>query len=280
MTIANRSISNNYYRYGFQGQEKDNEIYGEGNAYTTTFRLYDSRLGIWKSPDPLQNYFAPFSPYNHVLNNPILWIDPEGLEPRKPSKPGGRNVFQKVFNRTSTGLKLVKVEKITKIVTFEQKNYLRHGGQLTKNDYEKKLNINHTFTYAYNKSISAVGLIFNSKNEGINVYRPKFGFPNKEKNVWQPHTLENLEMPLVKNRRVFLPLSKNGFRINFVYQYPPTPIFTEPQARSIKDGTITESFSFSAIYLESLYYKRKVKMTATQKYFDNLEKNGIIKIND
>ncbi|MFM2327321.1 MAG: hypothetical protein RIR31_1523, partial [Bacteroidota bacterium] len=36
---------NSKYRFGFQNQEKDNEIYGEGNAISFRFRVEDTRLG-------------------------------------------------------------------------------------------------------------------------------------------------------------------------------------------------------------------------------------------
>jgi len=33
------------YRYSFNEMEKDDEVKGKGNSYTTTFRQYDARLG-------------------------------------------------------------------------------------------------------------------------------------------------------------------------------------------------------------------------------------------
>jgi hypothetical protein len=33
------------YPFGFNGQEKDNEVYGEGNSYTAECWQYDPRLG-------------------------------------------------------------------------------------------------------------------------------------------------------------------------------------------------------------------------------------------
>ena len=64
------------YVYGFQNMERDDEIKGSGNSYTTTFRQYDPRLGKWLSTDPVTH--AQFSPYSAFDNNPIYWIDPLG----------------------------------------------------------------------------------------------------------------------------------------------------------------------------------------------------------
>ncbi|MBT3424521.1 MAG: hypothetical protein HOD63_10470 [Bacteroidetes bacterium] len=42
-----RRIIGDTYRFGFNGIEKDNEVFGTGNSYTTMFRQYDPRLGRW-----------------------------------------------------------------------------------------------------------------------------------------------------------------------------------------------------------------------------------------
>jgi len=68
------------YRYGFQGQEMDNEVKGEGNSYTTEFRQYDPRIGRWLSLDPLMAKFPHQSPYAAFDNNPIYYSDPLGSE--------------------------------------------------------------------------------------------------------------------------------------------------------------------------------------------------------
>lgn len=66
------------YARGFNGMEKDDETYGEGNAYDFGARIYDSRLGRWLSVDPLQEDYPYASPYNFCLNSPIGSIDPDG----------------------------------------------------------------------------------------------------------------------------------------------------------------------------------------------------------
>jgi RHS repeat-associated protein len=59
--------------------EKDPEIKGEGNSYTTEFRQYDPRLGRWLSLDPLMSMFPDMSPYVAFDNNPVYFVDPYGL---------------------------------------------------------------------------------------------------------------------------------------------------------------------------------------------------------
>ena len=59
--------------------ERDDEVSGAGNSYTTEFRQYDPRLGRWMSLDPLFANFPWQSPYVAFDNNPIYFTDPLGL---------------------------------------------------------------------------------------------------------------------------------------------------------------------------------------------------------
>ncbi|WP_346881656.1 RHS repeat-associated core domain-containing protein [uncultured Algibacter sp.] len=74
--LPNRSGSSSYYRYGFNGMEKDDEVKGEGNSYTTYFRAYDPRIGRWLTRDPVKTAWE--SPYAFSRNNPIIFNDPLG----------------------------------------------------------------------------------------------------------------------------------------------------------------------------------------------------------
>ncbi|WP_149696630.1 hypothetical protein [Chitinophaga sp. CF418] len=64
------------YRYGFNGQEKSNEVKGEGNSYTAEYWEYDPRMGRRWNVDPKPE--VSVSSYATFLNGPILWIDPLG----------------------------------------------------------------------------------------------------------------------------------------------------------------------------------------------------------
>lgn len=74
------------YRYGFNGMEKDDEIKGNGNQYTTFWRQYDPRLGRWMSIDPMISMFPWQSPYVAFDNNPINLNDPKGGVAQKPEE--------------------------------------------------------------------------------------------------------------------------------------------------------------------------------------------------
>lgn len=78
MRMSDRSINSSEYKYGFNGQEKDDEISGEGNSYTAEFWQYDPRLGRRWNRDPIVKYHE--SPYASFANNPIWFSDPFGLD--------------------------------------------------------------------------------------------------------------------------------------------------------------------------------------------------------
>jgi hypothetical protein len=67
-----RQYTSNNYRYGFNGQEKDNEIPSTGNSYTAEYWQYDARLGRRWNLDPVIKYWE--SPYACFNNNPI-WVN-------------------------------------------------------------------------------------------------------------------------------------------------------------------------------------------------------------
>ncbi len=68
-------LNGNPYTYGFNGMERDEEVKGTGKHYTTLWRQYDPRLGLWFSLDPEMAKFPDQSPYAFVFNNPINLTD-------------------------------------------------------------------------------------------------------------------------------------------------------------------------------------------------------------
>lgn len=77
--MAGRSFSSDSYRYGFNGQEKDDEVTGNsGTSYTAEYWQYDSRLGRRWNIDPVVKPWE--SPYAAFSNNPIFLIDPTGAD--------------------------------------------------------------------------------------------------------------------------------------------------------------------------------------------------------
>jgi hypothetical protein len=75
---SNKSIKNTQrtYYFGFNGQEKDDEVYGTGNLNTAEFWQYDTRIGRRWNVDPRLR--VGHSPYSTFANSPIQCTDPKG----------------------------------------------------------------------------------------------------------------------------------------------------------------------------------------------------------
>ncbi len=76
MIMPGRNFNSSEYRFGFNGQEKDDEISGVGNSYTAEFWQYDPRLGRRWNTDPVVKSWE--SSYACFAGNPIFMIDPNG----------------------------------------------------------------------------------------------------------------------------------------------------------------------------------------------------------
>ncbi len=78
--IKERAYTSEGYRFGFQGQESDGEVSGEGNSYAFKYRIHDTRLGRFLSVDPLLDKYPWNSTYAFSENRVIDGVDLEKLE--------------------------------------------------------------------------------------------------------------------------------------------------------------------------------------------------------
>ena len=70
------TLHNDNYRFGFNGQERSDEVYGKGNLNTALFWEYDTRLGRRWNLDPVTKPWI--SSYHAFSNKPITFIDHNG----------------------------------------------------------------------------------------------------------------------------------------------------------------------------------------------------------
>nr|WP_246859045.1 hypothetical protein [Chitinophaga sp. XS-30] len=92
MLMVGRGFDVGGYRYGFNGQEKSDEIKGEGNSYTAEFWEYDPRTGRRLNVDIVAKPYE--SSYLAFGGNPMLNIDPSGADTIRITNTSYRKVFR------------------------------------------------------------------------------------------------------------------------------------------------------------------------------------------
>lgn len=194
--MPSRQFNNGSYRYGFNGQEKDDEIAGAGNIMTAEFWEYDPRLGRRWNTDPVVKPHE--SSYAAFANNQIWLNDYNGADTSFTNDKTRKSVLDivnpdsKNYNKNFAKHFQSLVDDKNSVFNFNQWENTKSEGtriifsSLSANGRNDKNQNLIDIGFSLEKSVQGhiMGALFEETDHAVQFQKGRLGFFESGNGVW------------------------------------------------------------------------------------------------